>query len=135
MDVDTDAGLLLVGKVDGFVASALSLGGQVLLAFPDDVSLTNVGATIKGHFGSENFQVSPGVALSYQIIRLDDVSDSIAGFSPGAFVELKIPLSNRVLGAGEVGFISQPSGGNSDVEVTFGPIFYIAIGAEFELGG
>lgn len=61
---DTTAGFVLLGRVDGFVASKFSVGGQVLLAFPSlgpggDASVTNVGATAKAHFGSETFRVSP----------------------------------------------------------------------------
>jgi len=33
----------------------------------------------------------------------------------------------------ELGFMSQPAGGNSDVDVTWAPIFYLTVG--YESGG
>lgn len=138
-DADSDSGLLLVAKADGFLMPKFSVGGQLLMAFSSldadegvDVTVTNFGGVLKAHFGSPQFTFAPGLALSYQTISGSDI-DTIKGFSPGAFVELLFPIGPTVRGDGEIGFISQPSGGNEDVDVKFGPIFYLAFGVE--IGG
>jgi hypothetical protein len=46
--------------------------------------------------------------------------------------EVVKPLANSKNAlVGELGFITQPSGGNEDSDVTFGPIFYLAFGYQF----
>ncbi len=138
---DTELGGLLLARIEGYVGPKISVGAQALLAYPTlsvggagdfDLTLANFAPTLAAHFGSDSFLVSPGIALGYQTISTDDL-DKVEGFSPGAFLELSFPLSPTLRGCGEVGFISQPSGGNGDTEVTFGPIFYLAAG--IALGG
>jgi hypothetical protein len=133
---DTDAGFMLLGKLEAIVAEKLGVGGQVLLAFPnagdESATLMNLGMILKLRLGSPKFQVRPGVAFSYQRISGDYIEDAIQGYSPGAFVELAFPFTQKMWGVPEVGFISQPDGGNDDVEVTFAPNFYLAFGVEFD---
>lgn len=133
---DTEAGGLFLARIQGFVGPKISVGAQALLAYPTltvggsdfDLSLMNFAPTLSAHFGSDALMISPGVAFAYQTISTDDLDSTVEGFSPGAFIELSFPFSKAVRGAAEAGFISQPSGGNEDTEVTFGPIFYLAVG-------
>lgn len=137
---DTEMGGLFMARIEGYVGPKVSVGAQAMLAYPTlnvsgvgdyDLSLANFAPVLIAHFGSDAFQISPGIALGYQTIDSDNLDSKVEGFSPGAFVDLSFPLSKVLRGSGEVGFISQPSGGNEDTEVTFGPIFYLAAGISF----
>jgi hypothetical protein len=134
-DLDMDAGPLFVASAEKIVAPSFSVGGQFLIASPsvldESFTLVNLGAIFKLRLQAGSVSINPGAVLAYQIIDHDDVGDAINGFSPGALVEVLVPLGKTVSGVAEVGFISQPSGGNSDYEVTFGPKFYLSAGVAF----
>jgi hypothetical protein len=97
-----------------------------------DVTMTGIGGTIMGHFGNVNAgHVRAGVALGYQMSSVDAPgADDVTGFGVGPIVEYSYPLGAASV-FGHLSFITQPSGGNSNVDVTWGPIFTLAIGAEF----
>jgi hypothetical protein len=141
-DFDTGAGWLLNANFDALVAPKLSVGAFLMLAAPsvtvlgDDygVTVTTLGATIKGRFTLQNgMQLRPGLAIGYQMINTDAPSaEGTKGLDVGGIFEIVKPFANSKNAlVGEVGFITQPSGGNSDSDVTFGPIFYLAFGYEF----
>lgn len=130
---DSDVGPLMVAKVDTFIVPRASLGLQGILAFPsladEGVTLLNAGATLKLQYELGNVRLRPGLALSYQRMS-SEYFDAVEGFSPGAFVELALPFAEQAAGIVEVGFLSQPNGGNEDSSVTFGPTWYLAFGVE-----
>jgi len=132
--VDSESGPLVVAKLDGFIVPRASLGLQGLIALPsigdEGVTLLNAGATLKLHYEIGSARLRPGLALSYQRISSERF-EPIQGFSPGAFVELGLAFSEQVTSLIEVGFLSQPNGGNEDSTVTFGPTWYLAFGVEF----
>ncbi len=97
----------------------------------DEANVVNAGLTLKGHARFGALRLSPGLALAYQMTFAKTYDDTVKGFSPGAFVELAWPASSEVRGVAELGFISQPWGGNADFDVTFGPMFYFALGVEY----
>lgn len=133
VSLDSDVGPLMVAKLDTFIVPRASLGVQGILAFPkladEGVTLLNAGATLKLHYEIGSVRLCPGLALSYQRIS-SEYFDAVEGFSPGAFVELGVPFARHSSGVVEVGFLSQPNGGNEDSTVTFGPTWYLAFGAE-----
>lgn len=138
-EFDTDSGIVFGLKADTKVAEKMSMGAfyqysSFSILDGEDVDVNTIGLTIKGKFENKsNIEIRPGLALGYQTCDSDALNDSTSGFDLGAFVEFAYPLLNKNKGAmtGEIGFITQPAGGNSDVDVTFGPIFYLAIGYEF----
>ncbi len=142
-DFDTSAGPLFLASVDAVVAPKLSLGAFLLHARPsvtvlgDDYggTITTFGATIKGRFGKPGaIQFRPGIALGYQLIGSSESNsglDDVKGFDVGGLFEVSIPTGGSLRVPLEVGFISQPAGGNSDTDLTFSPIFYLAAGIEF----
>ena len=140
-EVDTNTGWLIHGYVDAMVAPKLSLGGFVLFAgtsaadAPEGVdagaNIITLGGTIKGRFkAGTSIYLRPGLALGYQMIS-GDAFDDVSGLDVGAIFEIVKPLQNKNAIVGELGFITQPSGGNEDADVTFGPIFYLTVGYEF----
>ncbi len=136
-DVDTETGWIINAKADALMSPKFSLGALIGFAGTsaedsnDGTSIFNIGATMKAWFQMQNgWYLRPGILLSYQSITGD--FDDVTGFNAGAFVEIASPLKNKYSAiVGELGFISQPAGGNSDADVTFAPIFYIQIGYEF----
>jgi hypothetical protein len=140
-DFDTGSGWLLNAYFDGMVAPKLSIGAFLLLSGPsvtvlgDDygVTITTLGATVKGRFTLQNgMQLRPGLAIGYQMTSSDAYSDNVNGLDVGGLFEVAKPLAGgRNALVGEIGFITQPSGGNSDADVTWGPIFYLLFGYEF----
>ncbi|MCA9597771.1 MAG: hypothetical protein KC776_30875 [Myxococcales bacterium] len=142
-NLDTSMGPLALASIDGIVAPKLSLGAFLLHARPsldvggDDLStaITTLGATIKARFGDpQAIQFRPGIAFGYQLIDLtegDDDFDVIKGFDIGGLFEVSIPTGSSLRVPIELGFISQPVGGNDQTDVTFSPIFYLAAGVEF----
>ncbi len=138
---DTGMGWLVNAYFDAMVAPKLSIGAFLMLAGPsvtvlgDDygVTVTTLGATVKGRFTLQNgMQLRPGFALGYQMISTDAVDEGTNGFDVGGLFEVVKPLAGgKNALVGELGFITQPSGGNEDSDVTFGPIFYLAFGYQF----
>lgn len=141
-DFDTGMGWLVNAYYDAVVAPKLSVGAFLMLAgssvtvLGDDygVTITTLGATMKGRFTLSNgMQLRPGLAVGYQMINTDaPSSDGTKGLDVGGIFEVVKPFANSKNAlVGELGFFTQPSGGNSDVDVTFGPIFYFAFGYQF----
>ena len=138
VDVDTEMGWILHVKADALLSPKFSMGGLISFAgtsaeeSSESVSIMNFGGTLKGWFPLESgWQIRPGILLAYQLTT-SDAFDDVNGFNIGAFAELAIPLKNRYNAVvAELGFISQPAGGNEDADVTWAPVFYLQLGYEF----
>jgi hypothetical protein len=131
-EVETGSGAAVVVSADAMVAPRLSVGGFAFAATPDDVRILTFGGTIKARFhAAPAIQIRPGAAVGYQTIDIEG-ADSTKGFDLGAFVEVAHVVPGRRLEwLLELGFITQPSGGNADIDLSFGPIFYVAGGVGF----
>ncbi len=138
-DIDTNMGWLLNAGIDAMVAPKLSIGGFLLLAgtsvdeVDEGAMITTLGATLKGHFPLQSgWKLRPGIAFGYQMTSSDAFDDNVTGLDVGFSFEVVKPLANAKNAlVGELGFITQPSGGNEDADVTWGPIFYLAFGYQF----
>ena len=136
-DVDTNSGTMLLLSADSIMAPKLSVGAFLLYAQSgiegEDASIMTLGGTLKARFAFGTFQLRPGLALGYQTINPDSsaaAADS-TGLDVGFGCEASFPINPKLNFVGEVGFITQPAGGNDDVEFTFGPIWYVVGGVEF----
>ncbi|MCU0607250.1 MAG: hypothetical protein MUF78_07490 [Candidatus Edwardsbacteria bacterium] len=90
-----------------------------------------IGGTIKPCFKlSETVTLKPGLEIGYRHMSLEDLDDGINGMALGATIELKFKAGGMSPFIAP-GFISQPAGGNSDVEVTWAPMITVAGGIEF----
>jgi hypothetical protein len=69
-------------------------------------------------------------ALAYQITT-GDAFDDVKGLNVGFTFEAAFPLKDFKAIVAELGFTTQPSGGNADADVTWAPIFYLTVGYEF----
>ena len=60
-----------------------------------------------------------------------DSFDDVEGLNVGFTGEFVFPLENKKAVVTEIGFTTQPAGGNADADVTWAPIFYLTVGNEF----
>jgi hypothetical protein len=130
----SDAGILLQGTVDSLIASGFSVGLYGLHANSEvknsDVGVYSLGGTLKKQFGdSSGPQFRLGLELGYQVLD-PEKGHGMKGLNVGAQAEATLPVGARMNLLLQLGFISQPAGGNDDVELTFGPILYLAAGLE-----
>jgi hypothetical protein len=131
-EVETDGGPLVSLAVDSIVSPRMSLGlfaiATSLDAGDSTARITTLGGTIKARFGAPTgTQVRVGVALGYQRITIEDADiEAIQGFDIAPIVEVAFPTSKSMRVVLQASALSQPAGGNSDVEVTFAPMGYLA---------
>lgn len=138
-DLDTKTGFDLRAAADFFVVPKLSLGVYVQRTSTSledrdyDVAVTGLGGTIVGHFGAANQgHLRAGLGIAYQIDTVDlPGARDAKGLGLSPFIGYVQPLQGGASIFGQLGFITQPTGGNSDVDVTWGPIFTLQLGAEF----
>ena len=138
-DADTELGWIANTAFDAMVAEKLSMGvyffysgiteaetGESLSA-----NLMSIGGTLKGRFTLRGgTQLRPGVIFAYQTTT-GDAFDDISGLNVGFTFEAAFPLKDFNAIVAELGFTTQPAGGNEDADVTWGPIFYLTVGYEF----
>lgn len=134
--LDTSTGLLLRLSGDFHVAPRLGVGAYLLYASTtvgdSDGSVVGLGVTAKGYFTvSPKLVFRPGIAIGYQLSQVQSGSDSATGLGVAALAELAMPFAKGTNGFVQLSFLSQPSGGISGVtDVTWAPIFYLAVGVE-----
>lgn len=137
--MQTETAILGVVEAHRWVAEGFGIGvygAFATLSVEDtddgEATLRVVGATLKTRFDmGDATELRLGVNIGYQQVEPEDSdSDEINGLGVGATADLVFgTASTRFLGT--VGFLSQPSGGNDDIELTFEPIWYFGAGVEF----
>jgi len=136
-DFDTDMGWIANIAYDALVAEKVSMGGYFFYAgvtteeSDESANILTIGGTVKGRFTlSSGTQIRPGLILAYQMTS-GSAFDDVKGLNVGFTGEVAFPLKDKKAVVAELGFTSQPSGGNSDADVTWAPIFYLTVGYEF----
>jgi hypothetical protein len=136
-DGDTEMGWIGNLAFDALLAEKVSMGGYLFYSgitaedIDEGANILGIGGTIKARFTLKGgTQIRPGVILAYQMTSGDAFED-VTGFGVGFTGEVVFPLKDFNAIVAEIGFTSQPSGGNEDVEVTWSPIFYLTLGYEF----
>ena len=138
-DADTEMGWIVNTAFDALVAEKLSMGGYFFYSGITEAeteeslgaNIMTIGGTLKGRFALRGgTQLRPGVIFAYQITT-GDAFDDINGLNVGFTFEASFQLKDYNAIVAEIGFTSQPSGGNEDVNVTWAPIFYLTVGYEF----
>jgi hypothetical protein len=134
-DVDKDGAFLLRLFADSYLMPKLALGGYFNFSpySQEGISITmfEFGASIKPKFLlAPDLAIKPGLNFGYRFTTSDIDVAEISAFGINLSVEVQKSLSTVIV-FGEFGFLAQPSGGNSTVEVTFAPIFYVAGGIAF----
>jgi hypothetical protein len=129
---------LLKVELDGILVEKLSMG---VFAMYNSFSVENfnktanywiLAGTIKPRFTLDNgSQIRPAMVIGYNYIKNDDMDENSDGLNVGFQLELTFPLQDSKWIVTEIGFFSQPVGGDPTYKLTFPPIFYIAAGIEF----
>jgi len=140
-DGDTNLGWIVNTAFDAMVAEKLSMGGYFFYSGTSEAesgedlsaNIMTIGGTLKGRFALRGgTQLRPGVIFAYQITT-GDAFDDVNGLNVGFTFEAVFPLKDYNAIVAELGFTTQPSGGNADADVTWAPIFYLTVG--YEIGG
>jgi hypothetical protein len=93
----------------------------------ETISMSEIGLVLKGRFNaSEKIQIKPGAYIGYRSYG----SGAGDGLGVDASVQVQY-LMNKVKPFFEVGFLTQPTGGNTSTEITFGPVFQTSLGIAF----
>ncbi|MEX1138327.1 MAG: hypothetical protein WEB33_02855 [Bacteroidota bacterium] len=131
-DVDKDGAFLLRIFADSYLMPRFAFGGYFNFSpySQEGVSITmfEFGAGIKPRFLlAPDFAIKPGLNIGYRFTTSDIDAAEISALGINVSVEFQKAMPGVFL-FGEFGFLSQPSGGNADIEVTFAPIFYFTAG-------
>jgi hypothetical protein len=137
VEFDTETGWIINTAYDAMVAEKLSMGGYFFYSGVtaeyngEGANIMAIGGTIKGRFPMRGGnQIRAGIILAYQMTS-GDVFDDVEGLNVGFTGEFIFPLKNKKAVVTEIGFTTQPAGGNADADVTWAPIFYLTVGYEF----
>ncbi len=133
---DTDPGFMLTATADALLSERLCGGAYALVAFSgaydESATIYDLGLSLKARFPAGITEIRVGPVLAYQVVSVESGSfDDSTGLNVGAVFDLLYPVSDTLDGIFELGFISQPAGGNDDTDATFAPIIYLAAGLGF----
>ncbi len=132
-----DSGLSLFGFYDFFITDKFAVGGNAHVAFPGQEFLGEtlgfyelaLALKIKLSLGNK-FSYKPGFNIGYRLITSDNL-DTIQGLGLNLTNELQLDVSERFTPFVDLGFISQPAGGNDEFNTTFSPIIVFRVGVSF----
>lgn len=137
----TDSSHSFGGFLDYKVAEKLYVGFHLFMhnmsAFGISKNLMDIGGSFKAIIPTRNEQITirPALNLGYgalpEITLGKFVVDSSSYFLIGPSVELHYDTNNNYDLIGEVGFLSAPSGGNSDFSVSLSPTLFLRAGIAF----
>lgn len=93
----------------------------------DSGTMTEVGLSLKTILNpGSDMLMKPGLNLGYRTFNASNL-ETVTAFGVNASLQM-IPQNNGSKAFFDVGFLTQPNGGNSDTTVTFGPILYLGGG-------
>lgn len=132
VDVEKDGAFLLRLFGDSYLMPKFAVGAFFNFSPYSqggfDITMFEFGAALKPRFMvGPDVAIKPGLNIGYRFTTSDIDAAEINGLGINASVEVQKALPGVII-FGELGFLSQPSGGNSSVEVTFAPIFYFTAG-------
>jgi hypothetical protein len=134
---DTKTSFRFGAFVDFFLVDKFSMGlfaDRLGLGIQDSsrtVDFTSLGLTFVGHFGPpRETHLRLGLGLSYEMGSSEGVDDS-SGFGIRAFLGVVKPVTPNAALFLQGMVQGSPSGGNGTIDVTYGPLWSINVGAEF----
>jgi hypothetical protein len=93
-----------------------------------------IGGSIKPRFplADGSVVIKPGLNIGYRMYSSDsDVMDETKSMGLNVSVEVQFDAKSVVVPYFEIGFLSQPVGGNKVTDVTFPPFIYFGGGVAF----
>ncbi|MBN2041057.1 MAG: hypothetical protein JW864_13525 [Spirochaetes bacterium] len=135
-DLDKDAGFLFKGYIDTIIVDKICIGGFLHFApsveiEDDSGKMYELGGAFKYRAMLGKMPLKIGIGVGYRKLTTDDLDDDIEGLGINASAELQFDINQKFKPFVELGFLSQPAGGNDDVDVTWSPIFYLGGGVAF----
>jgi hypothetical protein len=116
---------------------SVKLGGEGSFAGSStSVMMMEFGGSLKGRFivGRGAVAIKAGVNIGYRILTSDlERADKVSAFSIGPSIEVQFATGSIVAPHVEIGFLSQPAGGNEYTDITFSPIVYLGAGCSLGL--
>ena len=150
-DVDRNANIMIRGFIDSYVVPKLALGAYVnfgTLNLEEDIDIgfwgedeeyrieksgvviLELGGAIKHRFiASPNVAIKPALNIGYRRFFGETDFSTWNALGINGSCEFQYRIGTNLLGYLEAGFLSQPSGGNVDTDITFDPTFYFLLGA------
>jgi hypothetical protein len=102
----------------------------------ETATVLEFGGSLKGRFlvahGAVAVKMGANVGYRYISSKLK-YSDGVSGFSIGPSIEVQFATGTSLAPHIEIGFLSQPAGGNEYTNITFPPIFYVGGGCSLGL--
>ncbi len=139
---DLESGVSILGFYDFFITPGFAVGVNGNIAFPylslidENVTFYELALALKPKFSlSDKVSYKPGFNLGYRVVTSDELSDTggaIQGLGLNLTNELQFHISESFTPFLDVGFISQPAGGNDDFNATFSPLIVIRAGLAFK---
>jgi hypothetical protein len=149
-DVERSSNILFRGFVDSYVVPKLAVGAYIAYStlnlkedieigfWGDDeeyrieksgISALELGGAIKPRFIiSHRVAVKPGITIGYRKFFGETDFSTWQALGIGGSCEVQFRANDTMILYQETGFLSQPTGGNVDTDVTFGPTFYLLFG-------
>ena len=134
---DLESGLSLFGFYDFFITDKFAVGGNAHVAFPgqeflgETLAFYELALALKMKFSLGNtVSYKPGFNLGYRLISSDDL-DTIQGLGLNLTNEVQLDISENFTPFVDLGFISQPAGGNDEFNATFSPVIVLRVGMSF----
>ncbi|MEM9076971.1 MAG: hypothetical protein AAGC43_08025 [Bacteroidota bacterium] len=138
---DLESGVSIYAFYDFFITNGFAIGVNGNVAFPflalldENVSFYELALSLKPRFElSDKVSYKPGFNLGYRIITSEELSEdggTIQGLGLNLTNELQFHVSENFTPFLDVGFITQPAGGNDDFNVTFSPLVVLRVGLVF----
>jgi len=132
--------ILIRAEYDYYLSDYIGIGPYYTLGFPfystyyEEVTMNEFGAVIKGRFPvGEQLTIKPGVYFGYRAYS----GDAYLGVDPGNGMGLNVSvaaqynLKGKIKPFVDLGILTQPSGGNDETNITYGPTFQMNFGITF----
>ncbi|WP_143559095.1 hypothetical protein [Alkalispirochaeta americana] len=137
-NMEADNNVLLRGHLDMYIVPQLSVGMYVATTrgeFRDSefkgnsFDTTEFGGALRArYFVTETFSLRPGLEFGYRRTTIEEVSDDPRGVGLNGTMEVQYHFPSGAIPYVDMGFMSQPFGGNRQWDITWGPRFYLSVG-------
>jgi hypothetical protein len=139
-DPKKQTGFLLKTFIDGYVAEKFSVGAYASFSpiswtgYSQGSTMFEFGISLKARFSLNNGAqaIKPGIEFGYRTMSSDlPQADGVKGMALNLSCEFQFDIHNTFVPFVNVGFLAQPTGGNSYDDIGFSPIVYLGAGVVF----
>jgi hypothetical protein len=148
VDVDKEIGPLIRIFYDSYINPKFAVGGyfnysSAVISYETleaNADFLEIGIAFKPRFFiGPDMALKPGLNIGYRMANREllmgyeaaDTNTKSKGMGVNLSVELQFMQKDDYIFFVESGFITQPTGGNSNADVTWGPILYLTCGLAF----